>query len=207
MAKQVVTQGRRRSEQHAEQRTATSNLGPILAGQCVVCDSPLHVHFKEGRWVGCTGKRRAGDALFVPPMTILLTPGTGAIIPETFTRALTVAAAPDASVAHDMGIAATLSDMGEATKRTFKTIHRTAKGAAKNAAARGRTAYLYFVAKAQPKDITEGDAKVYKLVASHKKGMLFKDIVSRTKLPASTADWARIRLMKAGALVRKPATA
>jgi hypothetical protein len=184
----------------------------ILRGSCIVCTEPLDSHFREGRWIGCTGKRRAGDSLFVPPMTILLTPGSGVIAPETFVSNLEFT---PVDKAHDMGYirraadsaTETLAETGRRVKRQFKSIRKTTGEAAAGAGRRGRAAFLYFVNKAMPKDITEGDAKFYKMVASHKKGMLFKDIVERTGLKPSTADWARIRLMKLGAITRKPMTA
>ena len=64
--------------------------------------------------------------------------------------------------------------------------------------------FLYFVGvKPVPKDAASSDRRVYRLLRKRKSGTTMREIVKRIKLPASTADWARIRLMKAGAMIRK----
>lgn len=203
MSKKTQT---RRRQSNVEEGIATAPVNPevaVLQGRCIVCSASLMEHFKGGHWSGCAGASRSGDTLFVPPMTVLLTPRSEQLAPEAFAAAIDFAT-PD--VAHDMGaLTRRASDAGHAAARSLKRQFRTIVEKGADVARRGRVAYLYFAGpKAAPKDITEGDAKFYKTVASHKKGLTFKDIVSRTKLPASTADWARIRLMKSGALIRRP---
>lgn len=204
MAKRIASESqlRRRGEIEEGMHTATVeslSVQPILKGECIVCGATLTAHFKDGRWTGCDHKRRRVDTLFVPPMTILLTPGTGAIVPETFTQSVAfMGTSETADLGGDINAAVdAVRETGRRVKRQFATI-------ARRGSVRGRTAFLYFVAKAAPKDINDTDARVYKTVASHKRGMTFKDIVARAKLPASSVDWARQRLMKAGALIRKP---
>ena len=64
--------------------------------------------------------------------------------------------------------------------------------------------FLYYAGtKPAPEKMPDGDAKVLKLLS--KNGLSFKELVVRAKLPPSTVDWARIRLMKAGAMSRTPA--
>ena len=68
--------------------------------------------------------------------------------------------------------------------------------------------FLYFVGpKTAPETMTSADARVYKLLRKRKSGTTLREIVRRLRMPASTADWTRIRLMKAGAVIRKPQNA
>jgi hypothetical protein len=65
--------------------------------------------------------------------------------------------------------------------------------------------FLYFAGpKSAPDKMPKPDARVHKLLRARKDGVTLREIVRRLRMPASTADWARIRLMKAGAMVRKP---
>jgi hypothetical protein len=67
--------------------------------------------------------------------------------------------------------------------------------------------FLYFAGpKDAPDQMPKPDARVHKLLRSRKDGVTLKEIVRRLRMPASTADWARIRLMKDGAMIRKRST-
>ena len=78
----------------------------------------------------------------------------------------------------------------------------------KSAPKKMKRGFLYFVGvKPVPKDAPSSDSRVYRLLRKRKSGTTMREIIKRIKLPASTADWTRIRLMKAGAMVRRPQNA
>lgn len=208
-APQQETRGARGLREHP------SGVAPILGGECIVCHATLQSHFKAGQWVGCERAQRSGDALFIPPMTVLLTPNMGGpLIPETIAASAHFLSAP--SMSSDWSpkratdaVAEAVRSTGRVAREVTEPVTRAVRGAATSAGARGRAAFLYFLGpKNAPKEMLPNTEKVFKQIASHsKRGIQFKDIVARASMAASTVDWALQRLMSANAIVRKPVTA
>jgi hypothetical protein len=74
----------------------------------------------------------------------------------------------------------------------------------KNTPKKTKRGFLYFAGpKPVPADAPNADTRVHRLLRKRESGTTLREIVRRLRMPASTADWARIRLMKVGAMIRK----